>query len=190
MICEEHGFLFIHIKRTGGNSVYSFFSPLGSFLPTDNINTKFHCGASAYYEHLGHERWSKFFKWAIVRNPWARMLSLYHNRHRDKASDDIDSHRRRFTRWLLRYVKPPDFEQTDKLMIDKKIVMDYICRFETLQQDFQKVCRQCGIEYQPLPRKNSTKRTHYTSYYTDKSRKIVKERCQLDITTFDFQFGK
>jgi uncharacterized protein YpuA (DUF1002 family) len=77
---------------------------------------------------------------------------------------------------------------TDK---NGKIIVDFIGKFENLNNDFNIVKNKLNIDVQ-LPHSNITnlKKKHYTEYYTQKTRDIIAEKFKVDIEYFGYEFGK
>jgi Sulfotransferase family len=151
-------------------------------------------GHGGFYNHMpakeirrliGKQAWNSCYKISIERNPWDRQVSLYHWHYRDwdpKPSFD------RFIRSpFLRKISP----NFDTYAIDGKISADYICRYETLEEDLVLVLKRIGIDAEvKLHRMKSTFRDSrpWRDYYTPKTRDIVAEWYAREIAAFGYSF--
>src|SRR4051812_27766659 len=98
MISFQKRFLFVHIPKTGGNSIQSVLQEysedevvtfreaqdgIGRFgLRNPKYDVKKHSKLSAYRDALGKE-FRDLFKFTCVRNPWDRMISFYFSPSRE-----------------------------------------------------------------------------------------------------------
>lgn len=73
LISEEGNFIFIHIQKTAGTSLRQF---LTREYPDSKELLRQHSGVSEGADAL-QARWSRYYKFAFVRNPWDRVLSWY-----------------------------------------------------------------------------------------------------------------
>jgi len=172
-----------------------------------------HLSAAEYVEcgHMTAGEFSSSFKFAFVRNPWARLLSEY--RYRNYF------HHRSFKDFVLHKMPSPGFDDKYRhvmpqydMLYDKEgnLLVDYVGRFETLQQDFDRVCEKLAIEDSRLPHRNpSDKKSrdlkrklknllfmngenrHHslTDFYDDETRDAVADYYRKDIETFGYQFN-
>jgi len=88
---------------------------------------------------------------------------------------------------FIDYAVKPCFH---KIQIEGNIVVDFVGKFEKLQEDFDYVCERVGMESVKLPHVKKTKHNYYSEYYTEKLIDIVEEVYVSDITRFDYKFGE
>ena len=171
-INKDKKILFVHIPKTAGSSMEDrdFFKPL---------NTR-HYSITDYVEQ-GVDI-DEFFKFAFVRNPYDRLASavLSHILDREESplihfNEAIIRHEKMLDKWVA--TKP----QHTFICLDGKVAMDFVGRFENLQNDWEEVCEKIGVKL-PLPHKKRGEfHPHiYKGLYTPKTIKIVKEIYEKD----------
>ena len=63
-------------------------------------------------------------------------------------------------------------------------------RFENFVDDFRIVCRALDISPATLPQYNRSNREHYSSYYDDELRELVRARFAAEIERFGYTFER
>jgi hypothetical protein len=63
-------------------------------------------------------------------------------------------------------------------------------RFENLAQDFRTVCAALDILPASLPKYNRSNREHYSRYYDDELRELVRWRFAAEIERFGYRFER
>ncbi len=200
MILDDQKLIYIHIPKTGGNSVERAFSVprwqrrglIDAPFEVDTVEaeTEPHLPASLLQRSFP-ERFDSYFKACFVRNPWDRIVSAY------SWLREIRGLPVTFADWIA-----GDFEATpprelnlfirpdllDWITVDGRVAMDFIGRFESIESDFAALCRAAGIERPRLRHWNARRHHHYSLYYDDRSRAMIGERYQREIDHFDFKF--
>jgi hypothetical protein len=190
MINHEHRYIFIHIIKTGGSSIEKTFR-----------GRRVHKFAKKYKKQIGSKEWNNYFKFTFVRNPWDKMVSQYFYIQKCRGGNyDLT-----FREFILAFeycteseyilgngiaVKFNPIQLPWILDDDGNCLVDYIGRFETLQEDFNIVCDKIGVPRQQLPHENKTKHKHYTEYYDDETRSIVARKFAGDLKRFGYKFGE
>jgi hypothetical protein len=97
MINHRYRCIFVHIPKTAGKSINRFFG----------MEWQKHKDLSRYAGELQPQLFSSYFKFAIVRNPWDRILSDYNFQNKKNAPSneelfDLDDRgrTRSFREWL------------------------------------------------------------------------------------------
>ena len=142
-------------------------------------------------------RQEEYFCFSFVRNPWDLLVSLYYYNKINKVSsfsDMISSINHESAKKLfspngnLKTYHYKIFHFGPSCFINENI--DFIGKFESLQEDFNTVCDKIGMPRQKLPHKNKSKHKHYTEYYDDETRQIVAKKYAKDIEYFGYEFGE
>jgi len=192
MINHKHKFIFTHIPKTGGSSVHYFFINIDRSHVKSVIRHKTTAQIKAGIEKKVFE---DYFKFAYVRNSWDRELSLYtyitQSRHHFFHKEAVKCND--FSTYLKQtyHDKRLAYHQYDWVS-DKNgdLLVDFVGRFENLQQDFIIICDKIGIPYIKLPQKNKSNHKHYTEYYDDETRELVAQKYARDIEYFGYEFGE
>lgn len=153
---------------------------------------------------LGDEEFDRCFKFSVVRNPWARVVTRYFYTHVNNEPSAEGKIRRGTTRkfhnlsfeswvekrWKHLKEKNKQIGQLQKLVdIDGKILVDYVGRLESIQQCLDDICEKIGVERMQMPHVNTSgKRAHYSTFYNQSTMEMIQEVCQDDIQYFDFKF--
>ena len=66
--------------------------------------------------------------------------------------------------------------------------IDFVGRFETLQEDFNTVCDKINIPQSVLNHKMTTEHIHYTDEYNEKAKKKIARLFASDIKQFNYKF--
>jgi len=196
MICEKYNCIFIHVPKTGGCSIEHVLDP-NVKLDTYSMISRVLGNTELVDKHAKVEKYanSNQFKFAFVRNPWDWLVSYYKwmKLNRDLTTQD-------FKAWVKANPNPLPHSQHSYISVGGNVIVDFVGRFENLQEDFDKVCDKIGIPRKKLPHKNSSKyiknaegkweveRKHYTEYYDDETKDIVSERYAKDIEYFGYKF--
>lgn len=177
-------FFFVHINKTGGSSVEH---ALG--LPFEHVT------ARGYIERHGRAEWDRRFTFTVVRNPWDKVVSHFHHRVKTNQTG-LGERAVPFAEWVRRaygekdpalYDKPLMFQpQLDWIAGDGgEVLVRKVCRFESLEADFQDVCRSLGRSA-TLPHLKKSDRGDFRSYYDDATAEIVGRWFAPDLRAFGY----
>lgn len=145
-------------------------------------NLKKHSTLAEYRRELDPELYGRLFKFSCVRNPWARMISFYFTPRRNVTGWD----RRAFLELLAKTPGCLDFLKTTKAGLPE---VDFVMRFERLQEDFNEACGRIGIPSRPLPHSNASNHADYREYYDEELVAAVANRFHREIKLFGYRFG-
>ncbi len=240
IISHRHRFIFVHIHKTAGESVTAALEPA---LGPDDIVLKSdfdvwlktlgrpayrelqglhkHSTARAARTRLPKDVWDEYYKFAFVRDPVDRAVSLY--RYVGTLAERRDRRRGRHLWYYVTeagrkadpagwevmtafretdsfsdFIRHPGTRRTPGLRPQTTFVtgwrqrplLDFVGRFETLDEDFGHVTSALGLDVGPLPRVNVSTHGGPTSgrrvEVSDEDRAYLLERYADDVRLFGY----
>ena len=166
-------------RRAGGRPPQNFTSPP---LPRKAYN---HMGARATRDLVGAQAWEDYFTFAIERNPWDAVVSLYFWKYKDLPElPDFEA-----------YVQEIWIEQLANnrrlYRIRGQMAVDRVLRYENLDAELGEVWQRLRLPGEPdLPRAKGNARPagHYRDLYTATSRDRVGTVFADTIEAFGYEF--
>ena len=186
---------FDHINKTAGSSV------------EEGVGLKFqHKTAPELRQEVGQDRWNAGFSFSFVRNPWDRVVSLYHWRVKTNQTQ-LAERPVPFSDWVVRsfgeqnpayYDKPRMFMQQIDWLTDfepgrrGEILVDFVGRYENLELHYDHIISASkSNQAKPLPHmKPSERNKNYVPYYAPQTAEIIADWFADDIREFGYVFGE
>lgn len=204
MIVDSQNAFFVHVPKTGGQSVERLFLELEGLTwsersrlglgpnrdRTRGPHSLAHLRASEYvrYDYLSARQFDAYYSFSFVRNPWARLVSEFRYRNLPRWVS--------FRRWVYEHL-PPTPEWSDsydhlapqhEYVCDKKgtVLVDFVGRFERLAEDFRRVADELCLPIRDLPHTNSSTPTGSGASWSTCARVIAQHprRWRKDYTTY------
>lgn len=212
IVSQSAKFVFVHVQKTAGLSIEAV-------LRDNFADARFwhgrHGHASDAIREVGIEEWSQHYSFALVRNPWDRLVSWYCMIERERQK--LPFYRRwskapfKTLLWNEVVQKASNFEEfiehCSDVVFDRgsrksfafnqidyisapvgSLAVNFVARFESLATDFGIVAERLGLKDIALPKRNASRHEHYSAWYNDRTRKIVAERFARDIAAFGYEF--
>lgn len=197
MISHDLKCIFVHIPKTGGRSIQQWMGSTSKNIEASQDIVHAPHSPCSWYAHNHDNVFDNYFKFSFVRNPWEKLLSEYFYMRRWNGCDaakhgvDFSTSFKTFQDFVLFGGIKYSWEFHANAQLDLLDgPMDFVGRFENLQEDFDHVCDHIGIDRHALPHINKSKHKHYTEYYDDITRRIVVKMYEKDIEHFGYKFGE
>jgi len=238
LLSHRHRFIYTKTFKTASTSVESYFEPYclpdGEWEQTENrslyegetgiigqrkpgahqmgLPWYAHMPAQKIRDQLGPETWQNYFKFCVVRNPYAYLVSAFYYYNHDaiqgykprfwnklsrtvrQKSGVFDTWGRAteqelFRRWLRTEHYPT---QQERYVIEGKAALDYYIRYEDLQAGIEEVCRHLGVPFEvsrlPAFKSGLRPRRSIASYYDRAAIAFVENKFSFDLETFGYAF--
>ena len=182
-INHTHKFIFIHIPKNAGTSIRNSFDRKG--YDKRVVSKRYpHDSCSIIKSYCGDDVWNTFFKFAIVRNPYDRMVSYYHFHNSPQYKYPATAQKMSFEEWLNCGLDS-NLKKTQSDYLNEDI--DLIGRYESLQDSFDIFCDKINIPTYQLPLWNLSRHEVWQNYYDDETLELVYNIFQEDFIKFNYQ---
>ena len=148
-----------------------------------------HISAQQIAPHLQPAIWQSYFKFAIVRNPFDRFISIcfFLNRKNPQFLETpLQWMKSAITvsRFRARVLVRPQYLQ----LVDAQgnSAMDYIGRYEQLQDSVDEICDRLQLKSTQLQKRNTSEHNQYREYYDEELKSAVAEFYQEDLRRFNY----
>ena len=195
--------VFLKLPKTAGTSIRLALG-IPKYKKVRSVRCSFPQTGPVTFEHLDYKQLldrglvspefdATAFKFTFVRNPFDRMVSLYHYlKRRGRLSKSIT---------FLGFCRLVDRTDVDPVGLvnalnlsqcnpqvrwTEHIALDYVGRFERLEAGVREVAERLEIPFADLPHERASVRTDYVRYYCDESLDIVKRLYAEDFVAFDY----
>jgi hypothetical protein len=135
--------------------------------------------------------WSEYFSFTTIRNPWARVASLYHYARKQPRSvaHEAAIQARNIAEFLVSdgfadTARTLDYMAHDK---DGALLVDRVYKVETLAESLPEIEARLGFELE-VPHLNASSNRDYRAIFDDESVEKVRQLFRSDIEAGQYQF--
>ena len=223
IVSHKKKFACICIPKTGTETINSALNLFSDAERNNSAQSETYIHSTANNTRAFFKKnkwdWNDYFKFTFTRNPFDMEVSQYfyiqrrvdefntltEEQQNSLPTSDQNSiffykkwYKKTFKQWVAR-PKSVFNLNLSSYICDKEgnNLLNFLGKFENLQEDFNTVCDKIGIPQQKLPHKNKSKHKHYTEYYeaqgadialAKSTREIVAEKYAKDIEYFGYKF--
>lgn len=176
MIDHKRKVVFVHIPRTSGTSVEAAFNLV------KEAREIHHYTASMLKKMVGDD----FYWFSIVRNPWDRVISAYHQPGNKKIGFLAGKSLEEFLNVWDGSSAAHEYGKTQNEYLD--IPNIEIFKFEDRGKAVKKLKKKYGVDISKHYIRKTKNRKYYGDYYTEITKNMIAERFREDIERFNYTF--
>jgi hypothetical protein len=225
-ISHKHKIIFIHIPKNGGSSIDRLLEVNRSRPETLFATKRMLEGGIEEVSHLSmlqlkrfikknhpkyYPKLDEYYSFAVVRNPWDRMVSEYFHlmRHFSDTAHPVFGKMKKLTfeNWIIllekvfnkipNLVHPRAFygshfrQQVDFVYDENSLLVDDLYRFENYAKNWEEINSKLRLNTPILHLNKNTNRKNrdYRIYYSEKTKKIIERLYSRDIYKPEYRFN-
>ena len=204
----EAKIIFVHNPKAAGSAIHSLLKDVYDVPQGLRQDPEPEIHHQSYQQILDlNEEYKEYFSFAVVRNPWARLLSGYldfvqNRKHQYSGKIKLDkpllSEYDNFKDFVMKFDEGP--WNKDVHFLPQHVythaegrTVDLIMRQENLTVDVHGLMTKLGFRYyqqwfSPDPIHRTTRHGHYSEYYDEESAAKVADLIAKDIELFGYKF--
>lgn len=179
---NSNKFMFYHIPKTAGTSLHTVLKryAVGPHVNEPHLTrVRSHVGVEPTWDKY---KGSEYFSFAIVRNPYDRMFSLYNFLKRRRVIKET----------LEEFINKMDREPSQfKLLNYNGVVpLSFVGKFENLEEDFNFIADKINIteRYKNLPKLfKAVNNGNYKEQINNELKAIIDEKHHDDFINFNYK---
>lgn len=199
MISFQKKVVFIHITKCAGSSIERVLADETSILLSGHLGRVFGRPCKAPWNHMTLTEMiesqiipikaiDKFYKFAVIRNPWSRLVSEYfYLKPRLNLSNDVKKELIYLADHNTTGIYGNHCLQQNIYVKNNHVTLDDVFKFEDLHVEWKNISSRLAVNAD-LPVINRSNNKHYTEYYDDESKQIIASKYEADIKTFNYEY--
>lgn len=210
VISKKNKFIFFHLPKNAGSAVSDFLNKKENYYKSKKIISKilkkFSRSDNFFFDHYQNKIhlfrshvsinyieniisptiFNRYFKFAVVRNPFSRFVSRYNYTKLVTKNKDLD-----FSKFLINHLNEKlitDQQYKFLLKKDGTIGVNKILKFENLDSDLNEISDKINANLNNFKKMNASTFDDYKKYYNDETINLVKNYCKVDLEYFNYDF--
>lgn len=191
---HEYQFISISVPKTGSTSIhYALMNATRmQFKTKSEAPAVYHMTAQDIRLIMGERAYFSYYSFGMVRNPYDRLVSLYHDFHDQRGMIKANSFDEFVQNGFLgRWRRDVHFlPQTFFLKESEMTLTTKVFLFENgVENCFRTICKDVGVEAGDIGHARKSERADWREYYSNpETRRIVTDAYMQDFVNFGYSF--
>lgn len=191
---DEKRVIFLHVPKTGGTTVKRAFNirKLDDPDPTVRPSPQ-HLTCDLLRDHIGDDKYWSYYKFAFVRNPWARLVSSYFWRQQLPKERPVIPFKIFIENARIAVVSGQYYEHefADHFIPQTEFTRDAddVFKFEFFENGMRSIAAKLSMKLSALEGKPARPYDRYWEHYDSYTRSIIADIYRDEIERFSYEFG-